>query len=143
MRTLKLGYTLPSKRTVMVRRSPRSRGDSDTGEILRRISASLDPVAFGASLAVVCGGLLFLGTTFLVVKGGVAVGSHLDLLAQYLPGYSVTAAGSFVGAMYGLASGFLFGWVAAHLRNLFLRVYLWLIRLWANLSNTYFLDRFD
>lgn len=124
-------------------RSRRGSGDRESGEILRQISASLDPVALGASLAVVCGVILFGATIVLVAKGGVAVGSHLALLAQYLPGYSVTAAGSLVGAVYGLAGGFLFGWVTAHLRNLFLHVYLWLIRLWATLSNTYFLDRFD
>ena len=112
-------------------------------EILHQIFARLDPIALGASLAVVSGGMLLLATNALVLKGGQEVGSHLGLLTQYLPGYRVTPAGSLVGASYAAAGGFLFGWLAAHLRNAFLRTYLWMVRFWANLSNTCFLDRLD
>lgn len=112
-------------------------------EILRQIFARLDPVALGASLAVVCGSMLLLATTVLVLKGGRQVGIHLGLLSEYLPGYRVTPAGSLVGACYAAAGGFLLGWFAAHLRNAFLSIYLWMVRFWANLSQSYFLDRFD
>ena len=113
------------------------------GRILRQISARLDPVALGASLAVVCGSMLWLATAVLVLKGGEQVGSHLGLLSQYLPGYRVTPAGSVVGAFYAAAGGFLLGWLAASLRNVFLGMYLAMVRFWANLSHTYFLDQFD
>ena len=112
-------------------------------EILRQISARLDPVALGAALAVVCGLMLFLATNVLVLKGGQQVGLHLGLLSQYLPGYRVTPGGSVVGALYASAGGFLLGWFSAHLRNTLLRMYLWMVRFWANLSQSYFLDRFD
>ncbi|MBM2813012.1 MAG: FAD-binding protein [Chloroflexi bacterium] len=112
-------------------------------ELLRQISARLDPVALGASLAVVCGSMLLLATTVLVLKGGQQVGTHLGLLSQYLPGYRVTPGGSVVGALYASAGGFLLGWFSAHLRNAFLRMYLWMVRFWADLSHAYFLDRLD
>ena len=112
-------------------------------QILRQMNARLDPVALGASLAVVCGSMLFLATIVLVLKGGQQVGSHLVLLSQYLPGYRVTPAGSLVGACYAAAGAFVFGWIAGYLRNAFLGAYLWMVRFWANLSDTYFLDRFD
>jgi len=111
--------------------------------ILRQITARLDPVALGAALAVVCGSMLLVATDVLVLKGGQHVGSHLVLLSQYLPGYRVTEAGSVIGALYAAAGAFLFGWVAAHLRNVLLKIYLWMVRFWANLSGAYFLDRFD
>ena len=112
-------------------------------QMLRQFSARLDPVALGASLAVVCSSMLFLATIVLVLRGGQQVGSHLALLSQYLPGYRVTPAGSLTGACYAAAGAFVFGWIAGHLRNAFLSAYLWMVRFWANLSDTYFLDRFD
>jgi protoporphyrinogen oxidase len=78
----------------------------------------LDPIALGASAAAVCATLLFLATMVLVVRGGVVVGPTLGLLAQYLPGYRVTGAGSFVGLAYGAGLGFGGGWAFAWLRNL-------------------------
>ena len=112
-------------------------------QMLRQFSARLDPVALGASLAVVCSSMLFLATIVLVLRGGQQVRSHLVLLSQYLPGYDVTLAGSLVGACYAAAGAFVFGWIAGHLRNALLSAYLWMVRFWANLSDTYFLDRFD
>ena len=117
--------------------------DTAQVEILRQISARVDPVALGASLAVVGGAMLLLATNVLVLKGGQQVGIHLGLLSEYLPGYRVTPAGSLVGACYAAAGGFLLGWFAAHLRNVFLSTYLWMVRFWANLSHSYFLDRLD
>ncbi len=70
-----------------------------------RLNALVNGIAFG----LVGGITLFLLTLWLVVKGGSVVGPHLGLLGQYLPGYSVTVGGSFVGFAYGLLIGFLFG----------------------------------
>jgi hypothetical protein len=105
--------------------------------------ARLDPVPLGVALAAVCGSMLLLATSVLVLRDGQHIGSHLVLLSQYLPGYRVPSTGSVIGALYAGAGGFLFGWLAAHLRNILLSICLWLVRFWANLSNTYFLDRFD
>jgi len=55
------------------------------------------------------GGGLFLATIILVAKGGPNVGQHLQLLANYFPGYRVTVLGSFVGFVYGFVTGYAIG----------------------------------
>jgi protoporphyrinogen oxidase len=77
----------------------------------------LDRVALGLSVGVTSGALLFLATLVLVLKGGSEVGPNLGLLAQYFPGYRVTAGGSALGLLYGFVSGFVVGWTVAFLRN--------------------------
>jgi hypothetical protein len=78
-----------------------------------RLNALVNGIAFG-----LLGGLtLFILTLWLVIKGGPVVGPHLGLLGQYLPGYSVTVGGSFVGLAYGLLIGFLFGAFVAVVYN--------------------------
>ena len=84
----------------------------------------LDRVALGLSIGVVSGALLFLATVALVLKGGSTVGPNLGLLAQYLPGYRVTAAGSVLGLVYGFVSGFVVGWTVAFLRNAIVFLYM-------------------
>ena len=46
-----------------------------------------------------------------------SVGVHLDLLAQYLPGYGATPSGALLGAGYGILIGYGLGWTFALLRN--------------------------
>lgn len=128
---------------LVTRTVPIAAPEAAEAQILRQISARLDPVALGASLAVVCGSMLLLATSVLVLKGGEQVGLHIGLLSQYLPGYRVTLAGSLIGGLYAAAGGFLFGWLAAHLRNAILSMYLRMLRFWADLTHSYFLDRLD
>lgn len=67
----------------------------------------------GNVLGFVIGGVLalaiFAATNWLVLKGGEVVGPHLRLLDQFYWGYSVTFFGSFVGAAYGFATGYICG----------------------------------
>lgn len=105
--------------------------------------ARVDPLALGVALGIVLGCLVFGATNFLIVKGGDDVGTHLSLLSNYWPGFEVTIAGSLIGALYGAATGFTLGFVTAFLRNTVLRLYLGSVKLWANLSRTYFLDRLE
>lgn len=84
----------------------------------------LDRVALGMSLGVTFGGVLFLATLALVLKGGAVVGPNLGLLAQYFPGYRVSAIGSAVGLVYGFLSGFVVGWTVAFLRNAIVFLYM-------------------
>jgi hypothetical protein len=63
--------------------------------------------AIGLGLTLAIG--LFAATNFLVLKGGSHVGSHLQLLRVYLPGYSVTFAGSMIGFIYAFVLGYLSG----------------------------------
>jgi protoporphyrinogen oxidase len=78
----------------------------------------LDRVALGISTGTMTAALLFLATILLVLKGGAVVGPNLQLLEQYLPGYSVTLSGSLLGLGYGFLTGFTGGWSFAFLRNI-------------------------
>jgi protoporphyrinogen oxidase len=86
-------------------------------EVLTRAFLKLDRLAFGLSLGVASGALLFLATLWLALQGEGAIGPSLHLLSQYFPGYRVSGGGSFVGLGYGLATGFIIGWGYAFLRN--------------------------
>jgi protoporphyrinogen oxidase len=86
-------------------------------EGLALIFARLDKLAAGLTLGAIGGITLFLLTLLLVAKGGPVVGPNLSLLKQYFPGYTVTPRGSWVGLFWGFASGFIFGWFFAALRN--------------------------
>lgn len=72
-------------------------------------------------LAVVCatlgGGGLFLMTVWLVIKGGPQVGPHLQLLAQFFYGYTVTWSGSLIGLFYGALVGAIVGYVLGSVYN--------------------------
>lgn len=60
---------------------------------------------------------LFFATAWLIVRGGENVGQHLGLLNAYLPGYSVTWPGAFLGLIYGAVLGGLLGWSVAQIYN--------------------------
>lgn len=72
-------------------------------------------------MAIVCGLLagsgLLVATAWLVVRGGPNVGQHLVLLRNYLPGYSVTWSGAFLGFVYGALAGGAAGWLTAWVYN--------------------------
>jgi hypothetical protein len=90
--------------------------------------APMHRTAMGAAFGVVLGGLLFLMTMALVIKGGYPVGPNLSLLNQFLIGYTVTFPGAFVGLIWGFGVGFLLGWGFAVVRNFFVWAWLVLIR---------------
>ena len=95
---------------------------------LAEIFPKVDGVALGIATGTMAGLLLALATLILVLKGGAVVGPNLQLLAQFLPGYTVTGAGSLLGLFYGLTVGFLFGWGFALLRNVSLFLSLAILR---------------
>jgi hypothetical protein len=84
----------------------------------------LDPRAFALASAFVAAAALFAATATLVVRGGDPLGPNLALLAQYLPGYSVSWPGAPLGAGYGFAVAFLAGYAFAALRNKLISSYL-------------------
>ncbi len=61
---------------------------------------------------------IFVATNWLVLKDGLDVGRHLKLLGEYFIGYTVTFVGSFVGAAYAFALGFLGGYAVARMYNM-------------------------
>jgi hypothetical protein len=77
----------------------------------------LEAVAQGVAAGLVLGLGLFLATNFLVLRGGVVVGPHLALLAQFFVGYDVSIAGSFVGLAWGAFYGFVIGYFVSTLYN--------------------------
>lgn len=63
---------------------------------------------------------LFFATLWLVIKGGINVGEHLNLLGVYLPGYSVSYVGSVIGFVYAFVIGYGAGRTIASVYNRFL-----------------------
>ncbi len=82
---------------------------------MRRVVLRLQGQAWGVAFGFLLGLGLFVATLFLVVKGGPNTGAHLRLLEVFLPGYSVTTGGAFLGFVYmfviGYALGRIIGWV--------------------------------
>jgi len=104
--------------------------------------ARLDGRAFATASAAITAAFLFVLTLALVIKGappGAPVGPHLAKLAVFFPGYSVTVAGAFVGALYAAAVGGVLGWVLAVVWNFAHSLVLAVIRVQASLA-TYSID---
>jgi tetrahydromethanopterin S-methyltransferase subunit G len=76
---------------------------------LQRTLARLNGRATGVAFGLLVGLSLMLATLILVAEGGANVGAHLALLAIFLPGYSVTVAGAFIGFVYGCVIGYALG----------------------------------
>ena len=98
--------------------------NSSTRKILGQAFAKLDAVALGAGVGTVWGGGIWAMTVLLLAKGGELVGPNLALLGQFIPMYSVTWTGSFIGLFYGFGAGFLFGFAFARARNTAMRLHL-------------------
>ncbi len=88
----------------------------------------LDRVALGVAAGLTSGLALLAATVLLVLKGGDVVGPRLALLAQYFPGFTVTWTGSLLGFAYGVAAGFVAGWLFALFRNTAVLLYLGAVR---------------
>ncbi len=95
--------------------------------ILSRAFARLDPLALGVAMGLVCGAGLALATAGLLVKGGPYVGLHLMRLSYYLPGYSVSWTGVFVGLAEGAVVGFALGALLALFWNAYHRMFVALV----------------
>ena len=65
--------------------------------------------AWGIALGMLGGVGLFLATIVLLLKGGDNVGQHLGLLGQFLPFYTVTWHGAFIGFIYAFFIGYAVG----------------------------------
>lgn len=98
--------------------------NSSTRKILSQAFAKLDAVALGTGVGTVWGGTICAMTLLLLVKGGYRVGPNLALLSQFIPAYSVTWRGSFIGLLDGFGTGFLFGFAFALARNTAMRLHL-------------------
>lgn len=86
-------------------------------QVVRRTIARIHEkgwgIAFGSLFAI---GLIA-ATNILILRGGEVVGPHLSLLRWYFPGYSVTFAGSLIGAVYAFVLGYGLGRSVAAIYN--------------------------
>lgn len=85
---------------------------------VRREMLRLNSKAWGVATGLLGGLALFIATIVLVIKGGPVVGAHLGLLSQYLPGYSVTTVGAFIGFIYMFVLGYALGRLIGYVYNL-------------------------
>ncbi|MCA0374542.1 MAG: hypothetical protein LCH84_02660 [Gemmatimonadetes bacterium] len=79
--------------------------------------ARLHARAWGVSMGLLLGLGLFVATIWLVAAGGPNVGQHLGLIGVFLPGYSVTVGGAFVGFVYLFVIGYALGRVVSGIYN--------------------------
>ena len=96
--------------------------DPSLDKIIMSRVMRLNATVLGIVNGIILGLAIFIGTIWLVIKGGEVVGPHLALLGQYFIGYDVTVAGSFVGLVYGFIIGFIIGFAIATIYNWVLNV---------------------
>lgn len=96
--------------------------------VLMMAFARFDVVALVVAAGTVLAVIFFLATAILLIKGpssdAAHVGSHLGLFSTYLPGYSVSWFGSFIGAIYAWLVGALIGFFIALFWNLTHYIYI-------------------
>lgn len=95
-------------------RDPVGADDPVVRGYLQRISGR----AWGISLGVLFGLVLFAATNILVLRGGEEVGAHLGLLSNYLPLYDVSFVGSLIGFAYAFVAGYVTGRIICFVYNL-------------------------
>jgi hypothetical protein len=92
---------------------------------LRLAFAPIHRKALGMAFGIVLGGLLFIATLVLAIRGGK---SYFDLLNQFFWGYSVSLVGAFIGFLWAFGVGFALGWCFAVTRNLVIWIWLTVVR---------------
>jgi hypothetical protein len=105
----------------------------------RRAVVSLDRMfprvhrsALGMAIGLTAGASIWLLTALALVLR--AEHLPLSLLNQYFYGYDVTWAGAFVGFTWGLAAGFIGGWLLGFIHDVTLNVWLMTLRARTELS---------
>src|SRR5215469_4366382 len=90
--------------------------------VLSRAVLRLDANIFGVVAGLIGALVVFLATNWLLIKGGPVVGPHLRLLGQFFIGYSVSFAGSLIGAEWAFVSGYIAGFIVAFIYNAVVRL---------------------
>jgi protoporphyrinogen oxidase len=96
--------------------------------IIREAFARLHEKGLGVALGSVVGLYTFLATARIVLIPEKEIADALELLGHYFIGFQVSRLGAFIGLAYGFGLGFLLGWSIAHLRNVLLDLYLYMVR---------------
>jgi hypothetical protein len=92
-------------------------GDGELQRLVRMRVRRVSALEFGVAVGIVAGLALFVGTNWLVLKGGPVVGPHLALLGHFFIGYEVTFLGSLVGFLWAAACGFALAWTGGWVYN--------------------------
>jgi hypothetical protein len=100
----------------LLRQSTRSRARADRGEEPGANVALLSPLQAGLTTAALLAGGLFVVTNWLHLRYGFP-SPHLELLSNYLPGYTSDFAGSLVGAAWIFVEGFALAAAVAWIYN--------------------------
>jgi hypothetical protein len=77
----------------------------------------LDKVALGLAAGLLWGLCVFAATAWVTASG--RGGEHLELLARFYLGYSVSWVGAVVGLVWGFVDGFICGWLFGWIYNRF------------------------
>jgi hypothetical protein len=93
----------------------------DIDESLQGALLRMNARAWGIGMGLLLGAVLFIATNILVIRGGPSMGQHLGLLAIYLPGYSVSFAGSLIGFVYAFVGGYGLGRLLGMVYNYLLK----------------------
>lgn len=120
------------EQTMHYQEIPRSARNSRRERVLRAAFARIDVRAMAVALGAVAALALAGATALLLVKGapaGVEIGSHLELLSNFLPGYAVSWAGTLLGLVYGFLIGAALGAGIATLWNVSHYVYIMIMAL--------------
>jgi hypothetical protein len=99
----------------MTGRAPRS--SSVLSPDARAQVAHLHAKAWGVAIGSLSAVALFTATIFLVLRGGPNMGQHLNLLGIFLPGYSVSVTGAFIGVVYAFVIGYALGRLVGFVYN--------------------------
>ena len=86
-------------------------------EVITSAVIRMNALMTGTILGLLSGLILFVATNWLVIRGGETPGQHLQLLAQYFPGYTVTFLGSIIGFFWAFLVGFLSGLLLGSIYN--------------------------
>ena len=97
----------------------------DNQEKIRLAFARMDKLAFATAIGSVSGLLVLSATIVAVLKPDPMLIQSMGLLEQFFKGYSVSIPGAFIGMAYCFVWGFIFSWLFAYLRNLFLSYYIY------------------
>jgi hypothetical protein len=109
--------------------------------MLARTCAPMHKLAFGLALGLTAAAAIWSITMFHVIAHPSNPLPN-ELLAQVFYGFETTWRGAVVGAWWAFVAGFVAGWFAAFLRNVFIAVWLTKVRIEAHLQETRgFLDR--
>jgi len=76
---------------------------------LLKAAIRMNMIVMGIAFGLLGGIIVCLSTVILLVRGGYDVGLHLSLLSVFLPGYSVTWGGAWIGLAWGVFFGALSG----------------------------------